>query len=156
MFEDDFDKTVFCRYLSRSIRKHGWICPAFVLMPTHFHFIADVLDDVLPRAIHSLWAPYAQEFNRRWGRSGHLKAEPYKLRRIQDNDDLQRTTRYIARNPVKKGYCATPQDWYWSSYAGTAGYAEPFPFVDDSLILGSLHEDRAKAQRLLRVIVESA
>jgi putative transposase len=156
MFEDDFDKTVFCRYLERSLAKHAWTCAAFVLMPTHFHLIVEVIDDVLSRAMHSLFAPYAQAFNRRWGRSGHLRAEPYKLRRIQDDDDLQRTTRYVARNPVKKGYCVAPQDWYWSSYAGSAGYVEPFPFVDDSLILGSLHESRAKAQRLLRVIVEPA
>jgi hypothetical protein len=24
-----------------------------------------------------------------------------------------------------------PDDWVWSSYAGTAGYTEPFTFVDD-------------------------
>jgi REP element-mobilizing transposase RayT len=156
MFRDDFDRTMFCRRVERSISSHAWTLAAFVLMPTHFHFIVEVDDDVLPRAMHSVFGPYAQEFNRRWGRSGHLRADRYRLRLVADDADLQRTTRYVARNPVKKGYCVAPQDWHWSSYAGSAGHADPFPFVDDSLILGSLHEDRTRAQQLLRVIAEPA
>jgi putative transposase len=154
MFRDDLDYTLFCRRIERSIKKHGWVCASFVLMRTHFHFIVAVADDVLQPAMRDLFGPYAQEFNRRWGRTGHLRAGPYKLRRIKDDGDLQGAVRYVARNPVRAGYCEKPQDWLWSSYAGSAGYREPFPFVDDSLILGSIHEDRAKAQQLLRAIVE--
>jgi putative transposase len=154
MFRDDFDRTMFCRRVERSIATHKWTCVAFVLMSTHFHFIADVPHDVLSRAMQTFFGPYAQEFNRRWGRTGHLRAEPFKLRRIADDGDLQRTARYVARNPVKTGLCAAPQDWYWSSYPASAGYTAQFPFVNDSLLLGSLHEDRTKAQQLLRSIVE--
>jgi REP element-mobilizing transposase RayT len=154
MFHDDIDRTMFCRRIVRSIGKCGWTCAAYVLMNTHFHLLVDVGDDVLPGAMQCLFGPYAQEFNRRHGRSGHLKAAPYKLRRIDDETDLLGVVAYVANNPVKEGYCPRPQDWPWSSYPGTAAYAAPFPFVDDTLPLAAVHDDRAQAQRLLRLIVE--
>jgi REP element-mobilizing transposase RayT len=154
MFRDDFDATAWCNRLAASVAKHRWTCIAFVLMPNHFHLAVDVDDDVLPAAMRDFFGPYAQEYNRRWGRSGHLKAAPYRLRRVEDDRDLRGLVRYIARNPVRAGLCERPQDWPWSSYPGSAGYARPFPFVDDSLLLGALHEDVARARELLRDIVE--
>lgn len=154
MFRDDFDRTAFCRRLTISIRRYGWACIAFVLMPTHFHLALEVDDDVLQPGMHDLFGPYAQQFNRRWSRAGHLRAEPYKLRWVEDDRDLRGVVRYIARNPVRDGLCQAPQEWTWSSYGGSAGYARPFPFVDDTLVLGSIHDDVTMARTLLRDVVE--
>ena len=154
MFRDDFDRTAFCRRLAGSIRKYAWTCVAFVLMPSHFHLVLDVADDVLPPGMRDLFGPYAQQFNRRWGRSGHLRAGPYRLRVVRGDTDLRGTVRYVARNPVRDKLCDWPQEWAWSSYLGTAGYARPFPFVDDRLVLGPLHDDVATAQQLIRAVVE--
>src|SRR4051812_10330121 len=156
MFRDDFDRTAFCRRLARSIDKYGWSCIAFVLMRTHFHLVLDVDDDVLQPGMRDFFGPYAQEFNRRHGRYGHLRAEPYKLRRIGDDRELRAAVRYVARNPVRARACKQPQEWYWSSYRGSAGYTKPFPFVDDELVLGSLHEDVTKARVMLREVIELA
>lgn len=154
MFHDDFDRTAFCRRLTVSIRRYGWTCIAFVLMTTHFHFVLEVEDDVLSPGMHDLFGPYAQAFNRRHGRYGHLRAEPFKLRRVFNDAGLRAAAKYVARNPVEAGMVERPQDWPWSSYAGTAGYATPFPFVDDRLLLGSIHDDPAKARLIWREIVE--
>jgi REP element-mobilizing transposase RayT len=155
MFRDDFDRTAFCHGLHAVVATCSWTCVGFVLMPTHFHLILDVPDDVVPRGMHALFGPYAQAFNRRWSRSGHLRAAPYKLRRVEDERDLWGTSRYVARNPVRAGLCARPQDWYWSSYCDSAGYARRFPFVNERLLLATLHEDVTKARTLLREIVEA-
>lgn len=154
MFIDDVDRTDFCRRLTVSIRRYGWTCVAFVLMPTHFHLALEVDDDVLQPGMHDLFGPYAQAFNRRHRRYGHLRAEPFKLNPVFSDLHLRVLAKYIANNPVEAEYCERPQDWVWSSYPGTAGYARPFPFVDDSMLLGSLHEDRARAQSIWREIVE--
>jgi hypothetical protein len=104
--------------------------------------------------MRDLFGPYAQEFNRRHGRYGHLRAEPFKLRPVFGDGALRRVVAYVANNPVEAGLCELPQDWVWSSYAGSAGYRPQFPFVDDSRLLRSIHDDVDKARQLLREIVE--
>jgi putative transposase len=154
MFRDDFDRTAFCKRLAKSIDKYRWNCIAFVLMRTHFHLVLDVEDDVLQPGMRDFFGPYAQEFNRRHGRYGHLRGEPYKLRTIWDDRGLRAAVRYVARNPVRAKVCKQPQDWLWSSYPGSAGYSKPFPFVDDRLLLGTLDEDVTKARVMLRDVIE--
>src|SRR4051812_13212998 len=154
MFRDDFDRTAFCKRLARSIDKYGWSCIAFVLMRTYFHLVLDVDDDVLQPGMRDFFGPYAQEFNRRHGRYGHLRGEPYKLRPIWDDRGLRAAVRYVVRNPVRAKVCKQPQHWPWSSYPGSAGYAKPFRFVDDRLLLGPLHEDVTDARIMLRDVVE--
>ena len=154
MYRDDTDRTLFCRRLAGTIAKYQWTLVGFVLMPTHFHLIVEVGDDVLQPGMRDMFGPYAQEFNRRHGRSGHLKAGPYKLRPIVDEVALEVVVRYVARNPVRSNLCLQPQDWTWSSYPGTAGLARQFPFVHDELALASFAEDRVQAVRRLRTFVE--
>lgn len=154
MFHDDVDRTAFCRRFTRSIIRYRWTCVAFVLMTTHFHFILEVDDDVLSPGMRDFFGPYAQEFNRRHGRYGHLRAEAFKLRPIRDDVDLRGCAKYIANNPVEAEMVERPQDWEWSSYPGTAGYTRPFPFVNDALLLGSIHDDVFRAQLLWGEIVE--
>jgi REP-associated tyrosine transposase len=155
MFRDDWDRTEFCNRLARAISRHQWILHAFVLMPTHFHLVLTVLDDVLQPGMRDAFGPYAQGFNRRWGRAGHLKAAPYKLRRVNDEPDLCGVVRYVARNPVRAKLCESPRDWRWSSYLGSAGYTSPFWFVDDRTVMAAFGESRTKASQLLRVFVEA-
>ena len=155
MFRDDVDRTLFCNRLAAAVKKYNWTLIAFVLMQTHFHLIVQVGDDALQPGMRDAFGPYAQEFNRRHGRSGHLKAAPYKLRRLDDEASLEVVVRYIARNPVHAELCRLPQDWYWSSYRGSAGYARAFRFVDDALALASFDEDPVKAKRRLRTFVEA-
>jgi REP-associated tyrosine transposase len=154
MFRDDFDRTAFCKRLARSIDRYQWTCISFVLMTTHFHLVLEVADDVLQPGMRDFFGPYAQEFNRRHRRYGHLRAEPYKLRRLWDDRDLVAAVRYVARNPVRAKLCSQPQDWYWSSYPGSGGYAKPFAFVDDSLVVGTFHEDMTNARLLMRDAIE--
>jgi hypothetical protein len=154
MFLDDVDRTDFCRRLTVAIRRFDWTCLSFVLMTTHFHFVLEVDDDVLSPGMHDLFGPYAQAFNRRHARYGHLRAEPFKLRPVYGDVGLRVAVKYVANNPVEANMVELPQEWRWSSYAGTAGYTPQFPFVDDRLLLGSLHDDSARARLLWREIVE--
>lgn len=154
MFKDDFDRRSFCDLLAASIAKHTWACGAFVLMPTHFHLIVRVEDGVLPRGMHALFGPYAQSFNRRWGRSGHLRAAPYKLRRLYDDRAMRIAARYIARNPVRAKLCDRVGDWEWSSFPDTVGYRREFRFVEPTTVLDAFHEDASIARELFRDFVE--
>jgi putative transposase len=155
MYRDDIDRTSFCNRLGRTIRKFSWRCHAFCLMTTHYHLLLDVEENMLQPGMKWLNGPYAQEFNRRWKRSGHLRGGPYKCVRVATSESLLAVVRYIAHNPVLAGLCKRPRDWPWASYRGSAGYAEQFWFVDDEVVLATLHENRTEARRLLRDFCET-
>jgi len=156
MFHDDFDRTDFCNRLTRALTRFGWTCHAFCLMSTHYHLLVAVEQDRLQPGMHALNGPYAQQFNKRHGRKGHLRGSPYGARLISDDDDFLHVVRYIARNPVRAGLCSSPSDYVWSSYRGCAGYdVTGFPFVSNELVLRTYHDDVTQAQRLLRLHVEA-
>jgi putative transposase len=155
MYRDDFDRTDFCNRLTKTITKHGWKCHAFVLMTTHYHLLVEVDQDTLQPGMHMLNAQYAQAFNRRWARNGHLKGSPYGARRVEDDEQLLNCVKYIALNPVEAGLCEHPAEWRWGSYRGAAGYDDGFAFVTNELVWAVLHDDHTRAQRLLRIFVEA-
>jgi REP element-mobilizing transposase RayT len=155
MFLDDIDRTDFCNRLRSTIARRGWRCHAFVLMTTHFHLLLDVEEERLQPGMHWLNGTYAQQFNRRSGRWGHLTGARYFSVAVESDRHQLGCFRYIALNPVEAGLCKQPQDWLWSSYRGTAGYGEQFDFVDDSAIRAYFGDGPRGTERL-RAFVEEA
>ena len=60
---------------------------------------------------------YAQYFNKKEKRSGHLWQGRF-FSSILDNDYLTIAARYVERNPVRIGLVKNPWDWNWSSALG--------------------------------------
>lgn len=128
---------------------------AFVLMTSHYHLLLEVGENRLQPGMKWLNGTYAQCFNKRHGRWGHLCGSRYSLVPIESRRQRMRAFQYVALNPVRAGLVERPQDWLWSSYAGTAGYAEPFTFVDDSPIRECFGVS-PEGLEVLRIFVEAA
>lgn len=154
-FRDDVDRTDFCNRVAMVVKKFRWRCEMFCLMGTHYHLVLDVPDEGLPRAMHWLNGTYAQQFNRRHGRWGHLCGARYTITPIETKLQLIRTAAYVALNPVRAGMCENPEDYPWSSYRGAAGLARQFDFVDDRELLAFFGDDRTSASRRFRQYVEA-
>lgn len=155
-FRDDVDRTDFCNRLARVVARAGIRCEAFCLMSTHYHLVLDVPgDDLLQSSIHWLNGTYAQQFNRRHGRWGHLCGSRYGLTSIESRGQLLRTVRYVVRNPVAADMCERPEDYAWSSYRGTLGLGAPFPFVADGEIVAFFGGVRDAAVERLRTYVDA-
>ena len=66
------------------------------------------------------WTPeilngfYAQSFNGKYGRWGHVFGDRFWSRSLQE-EDLERTCLYVMANPVRAGLCARMADWPWSA-----------------------------------------
>jgi len=148
LFADDTDRNDFCSRLSESVKRRRLTCIAFCLMTTHYHLIVEVAEDALQDAMKWLNGTYAQRFNRRHGRWGHLNGARYFCKLIESDLHMLRAFRYVALNPVAAGLCKRPQDWPWSSYGGTAGYARPFRFVDDRRIRDYFEKGRSGLKAL--------
>jgi REP element-mobilizing transposase RayT len=156
LFRDDHDRTDFCNRLATTVGRGRVRCLAFALLTTHYHLLLDVPANALQPAMKWLNGTYAQRFNRRHERWGHLCGGRYSCVRVRSGRQLRRAFRYIALNPVRAGLCQAPEDWVWSSYAGTAELRPPvFRFIDDAAIRLRFGDEPGDVERL-RAFVRQA
>jgi putative transposase len=94
--------------------RFDWAYDAYCLMSSHFHLLARSTLPNLSTGMHWLNGTYAERFNRRWGRVGHLFQGRFDAWVIRDEAHWERTCRYILDNPVKAGLCEFAADWPWS------------------------------------------
>jgi putative transposase len=64
-------------------RRTNWDCHAFCLMPNHHHVIVETHQDLLSVGLRQLNGHYAQAFNERHERTGHLFGRPFRRVRHQ-------------------------------------------------------------------------
>ena len=102
----------------------------YVLMNTHFHAKIKTPHANISAAIGYLLSHFAQWWNRRRGRHGHLLEGRFKAPLIEDGWYSRNVIRYIALNPVKAGYVEDPCDWRWGSHRALAGLEPPAGFLD--------------------------
>ena len=116
IYADDHDRGAFCQVLERTIERFDWRCLTYCLMGNHFHLLIQTPQPNLPRGMQSLKSGYAQEYNRRHERDGHLFGGRYHAVLVQRDTHLLEVFRYIALNPVRAGLCRAPVDWPWSGH----------------------------------------
>jgi REP element-mobilizing transposase RayT len=130
IYADDNDRRTFLNTLSDTINRYGWQLHAYCLMDTHYHLLLHTPDETLARGMGRLNGVYAQIFNRRHRRRGHLFRDRYWSTPLVTDEHLLLAMRYIPRNPVAAGLCATAADWPWSNYRATAGLVKPPAFLE--------------------------
>jgi REP-associated tyrosine transposase len=114
LFRDDADREWFVACLQITAKRLRWELFAYCLMTTHYHLVARTPEPNLARGVQRVNGRYAQEFNQRWKRFGHLFAERYSAGLIESEEHLAEACRYVLENPVKAGVCKSPWDWPWS------------------------------------------
>lgn len=125
IFRDDVDRERFLRMLGETVTRFGWRLLAWVLMSNHFHLVIQTPEQNLSRGMHWLNGRYAQYFNRRHDRSGHLFQGRFHGALIEKESYFLSVARYVVLNPVRAGMVRHPADWRWSSYRQTAGLTAP-------------------------------
>jgi putative transposase len=123
-------------------------------MDNHYHLVAETPLPNLSDGMRQLNGIYAQAFNERHGRTGHLFQSRYRSILVEKETYLVELCRYVVLNPVRAGICSTPGDWAWSSYAATAGDSASPPFLTSERILAEFGTTRAQAQRSYRFFID--
>ena len=125
IYLDDDDRRAYLRMLGAVVEKCNWCCLAYCLMENHLHLLIETPDANLGIGMQWLHGLYAQTFNERHGRSGHLFQGRYGSIRVTTDAQLWMLVRYLAVNPVKAELCERPADWRWSSHGAVAGSRLP-------------------------------
>jgi len=111
---DDDDRRSFLAHVAMCTERHDWTVHALCLMTTHYHLVLHSTRADMSRGMQRLNGRYGQAFNERNGRFGHLFADRFTSRVIEDEHYLEEACRYVVENPVRAGLCSSPEDWPWA------------------------------------------
>jgi putative transposase len=114
IYREDDDRRFFLALLADAVSRFGWSCHAFCLMTNHYHLVVEAFREALSDGMQQLNGVYAQSFNAKYKRWGHLFGERFWCRPVHE-EDLAATCDYVLANPVRAGICERSSDWPWAA-----------------------------------------
>src|SRR5687767_5142206 len=91
MFRDVEDRVRCLRIVERTVRRYAVSCIFYCLMGTHYHFVLRPQLANISRAVQYLNGRYAQDFNDRHGREGHLLERRFRAVIVESDEQLLTT-----------------------------------------------------------------
>jgi REP-associated tyrosine transposase len=119
IYRDDDDRRLFLALLLSCVERLDWQLHAVCLMTTLYHLVLAARQEDLSLGEQRLNGVYAQSFNQRHTRFGHLFADRFGARAIDADRYLRAACDYVILNPVRAGICKQPADyapWVHSRY----------------------------------------
>ncbi|HEY3277764.1 MAG TPA: transposase [Syntrophorhabdaceae bacterium] len=110
VFEDSKDCENFLARLGAILTETGTSCYAWALLTNHGHFLIRTGAFPLSTVMGRLLTGYAQQFNRRHTRHGHLFQNRYKAFLVEDEPYFLELIRYIHLNPIRAGIIHTMKE----------------------------------------------
>jgi putative transposase len=155
VFRESADRKRLIAQLDAVADCYQWSLGAYCLMGTHFHLIVHTPEPTLSRGMQHLCGSYAQWFNWKYGRRGHLFGRRFGSVHIVTDDHLLEAHRYVALNPVRAGLCRRPASWPWGSFRALAGLEAGPGFLDMDAVLNLFAMRRKIAQPAFQRFVEA-
>jgi REP-associated tyrosine transposase len=138
-FSSPQDRLTYLRLLRENLSDAGARLLGFCLMTNHLHLVAvPAREDSLAVLLRRVHGRYAQYYNIRSGRSGHLWQNRFFACAL-DSDHLWAALAYTERNPVRAGLVSHAGEYRWSSAAAHLGGTDEFGVLD---LDWWLHQDR--------------
>jgi REP element-mobilizing transposase RayT len=155
VFRSDTDRRDFLSRLGELTIESGAGLYAWALLPNHFHLLLRTGSRPLSRLMQQLLGDYADLFNSRHRRSGHLFQNRFKSTLIDEESYLLEVLRYIHLNPVRSRLAVTLDqlDRYpWTGHATILGKRE-FAAQDVEFVLEQFGGNRRDARERYRQFV---
>ena len=127
IFDDEEDYTHFISVLYQQV------CPtdeitgkplpsrcifyAYCLMSNHVHLLIRESSECLASVIKRIAVSYAQYYNKKYIRFGHLFQDRFKSEPVNDNAYFFTLIQYIHQNPVAAGISCDVASYRWSSWS---------------------------------------
>jgi len=156
IFKDDQDKVRFLDRLSQNISEGHCFIYAWVLMHNHIHLLFRSGSQGISAVMRKLLTWYAQYYNRRHRRTGHLFDNRYKSILCDEDAYLLVLVRYIHLNPVRANIITTIKalDHYsWSGHSVIMGNNKQ-QWMDTDHVLSYFSTKTRAARNAYRRFVE--
>lgn len=156
IFKDSKDYENFLSRLSVLLNETSTSCYAWALMKNHLHLLLRSGRAGLSPLMRRLLTGYAQQFNRRHNRSGHLFQNRYKSFLCEEDPYLLELVRYIHLNPIRAGLVrdmAELENFRWSGHGVIIG-KKTREWQDSLFILSLFGEKKAIATKAYCSFVE--
>lgn len=146
LFHDAKDAAAYLTRLERYRQRDGLTCYAYVLMTNHLHLLVETGAVPLSRTMQTLQFTYTQQYNRRYGKIGHLFQGRYKAILCDREAYLLELVRYLHLNPARLKQPQDPWRYPWSSHRAYLGTETPVR-VETAPVLGHFHRQVGLARR---------
>ena len=115
IFFDEKDYLKFQNIIRKTKEIFLYKLYSYVLMPNHIHIEIKDDTDKISQIIHSMATSYANYFNKKYQRVGHVFESRFESKNVESSYYLLNLVRYIHQNPVKARICEMDK-YKWSSY----------------------------------------
>lgn len=116
IFFDKQDYLKFQEIIYKTKNRFLYQLYSYVLMPNHIHLEIKDENQKLSQIIHSMATSYANYFNKKYKRVGHLFENRFQSKNVENSYYMLNLVRYIHQNPVKAAI-STIDKYKWSSYS---------------------------------------
>lgn len=137
IFRDAEDKDRFLERLGKIVQESKCVIYAWVLMDNHVHLLFRSGQQGISAVMRKLLTWYAQNFNRKHGRTGHLFENRYKSILCDEDNYLLALVRYIHLNPIRAKVIRTMNEldiYPWSGHRAIIGQVK-YSWMDIQTIL---------------------
>jgi putative transposase len=116
---------------------------SFVLMPNHFHLIAETPDSNLGSAMNFFMKETSVKINRAAGRINQTYGGRYGRTLISNEAYLVTVHKYVYRNPVRAQLCRRVEDYKYSTLRGLIGQSKlVIPVIEDPILFCATDSSR--------------
>ncbi len=147
IFRDNDDKARFLERLGQTVQESQCLIYAWVLMDNHVHLLFRSGQVGISAVMRKLLTWYAQYFNRKHLRKGHLFANRYKSILCDEDNYLLALVRYIHLNPIRAKIIHTMSEldtFPWSGHRAIIE-KENFPWMDIATVWAHFGDAKRKA-----------
>ena len=152
IFDDDRDRETFVNRMGQLALEIKTKIYAWALLTNHAHILLRSGPEGLPQYMRRLLTGYAQAYNRRHKRYGHLFQNRYKSIVCEEETYFQELVRYIHLNPLRAGLVPDLErlDRYpWSGHGVLMGKVK-YSWQDADYVLSWFGKRAGQARRVYR------
>lgn len=142
LFIDEEDKNKIIQTVAEKKGNNAFYIYAYCVMDNHVHFVLKEGKEEISLIMKRIATTYANYFNKKYRRIGHVFQDRYKSENIEDESYLFSVIRYVHQNPLKAGVCSV-EEYKWSSYKDYIRIKPELADVDDILLMISNNKDTA-------------
>ena len=156
IFKDDVDCHNFLNRMGAILLESSTPCFAWALMTNHAHLLLRTGNIPISTIMRRLLTGYAQQFNRRHKRHGHLFQNRYKSFLCEEDPYLLELVRYIHLNPLRVGLVNDLEGLagYWKCGHGALMGKRKCEWQDIENVLGFFGKTLGSARRSYKAFVK--